>query len=365
MNRPLKFEYKYFVAKSEDSREVIRWEDSGNRVMAREGRRKPFIQIHDMWEHRRVALKLKVEVEEGKTVCVIGDCETLCGEGGEPIDMEKRVKVEPLVGDRQEFWYKSFYVPTSVQRITYRYLLKDEKGNNVMERQCSHRLHLNEMMYLNTGVTPPKFMELLPKKLGGNEEKPAPSGPKTHYRGNTFKRVDDELRLDFLFHKIDHSLLIGPYPQNEDDINELYNCGVRAVLNLQTPGDMKKRGVKWEEIKNVYKEKGFIVINYSIRDMDPADMASKAYHAAELLNFLVNLKKKVYVHCTAGIGRAPQTVVAYLCFFKNFLLNDAVEYVVSKRPYAKPNKECLEHALESRRRLYEKRAIASDCQSVF
>ena len=44
---------------------------------------------------------------------------------------------------------------------------------------------------------------------------------------------------------------------------------------------------------------------------------NKLFEAAKSLNHLINIQnKKVYVHCTAGMGRATATVVAYLCMFK-------------------------------------------------
>jgi protein-tyrosine phosphatase len=41
------------------------------------------------------------------------------------------------------------------------------------------------------------------------------------------------------------------------------------------------------------------------------------FEAAKTLDHMINHEKlKVYVHCTAGMGRAPACVLAYLCLFK-------------------------------------------------
>lgn len=49
------------------------------------------------------------------------------------------------------------------------------------------------------------------------------------------------------------------------------------------------------------------------------------------LEKLVDMKKKVYVHCQNGHGRAPTMVVAY--FIKNGKsVDEAIEFIRSKRP---------------------------------
>jgi protein-tyrosine phosphatase len=43
-------------------------------------------------------------------------------------------------------------------------------------------------------------------------------------------------------------------------------------------------------------------------------------------------KAKVYVHCSAGISRAPTMVIAYLIAERKVSLRDAYAYVASRRP---------------------------------
>jgi len=42
----------------------------------------------------------------------------------------------------------------------------------------------------------------------------------------------------------------------------------------------------------------------------------------------------VYVHCTAGIGRAPHVVAAYLMFFRGYSVEDVIKFIKEKRPVA-------------------------------
>lgn len=46
--------------------------------------------------------------------------------------------------------------------------------------------------------------------------------------------------------------------------------------------------------------------------MDAADFEKKSNKAVQILKKLINEYEYVYVHCTAGIGRAPSIVVLYL-----------------------------------------------------
>lgn len=46
---------------------------------------------------------------------------------------------------------------------------------------------------------------------------------------------------------------------------------------------------------------------------------------------------KVYVHCTAGMGRAPAIVLVYLCLFKGMEPEEARAYVKSYRTVSVPN----------------------------
>jgi len=51
-----------------------------------------------------------------------------------------------------------------------------------------------------------------------------------------------------------------------------------------------------------------------------------------VLEKLVALNKKIYVHCQNGHGRAPTLVAAYLIKTKNMAPEKAEEFIKSKRP---------------------------------
>jgi len=54
-------------------------------------------------------------------------------------------------------------------------------------------------------------------------------------------------------------------------------------------------------------------------------------------------KGRVYVHCSAGLGRAPGVSIAYMYWFCDMNLNTAYDTLVSKRPCG-PNKGAIRGA---------------------
>lgn len=74
--------------------------------------------------------------------------------------------------------------------------------------------------------------------------------------------------------------------------------------------------------------------------------------AAITLNDMINNKgQNVYVHCTAGMGRAPATVICYLILFKKVSCwNDAKacdHFVKTFRKVSTPNMRAIENVINS------------------
>ena len=56
--------------------------------------------------------------------------------------------------------------------------------------------------------------------------------------------------------------------------------------------------------------------------------------------------RRVYVHCSAGVERAPSVVVAYLHWLRNMELDDAVTFVKERRACS-PRTEIIRRASRS------------------
>ncbi|KAK6136145.1 hypothetical protein DH2020_030118 [Rehmannia glutinosa] len=70
-----------------------------------------------------------------------------------------------------------------------------------------------------------------------------------------------------------------------------------------------------------------------IRDFDAFDLRMRLPAVVSKLHKAINKNGGVtYIHCTAGLGRAPATAVAYMYWVQGYTLNEAYTLLMSKRP---------------------------------
>ena len=114
-----------------------------------------------------------------------------------------------------------------------------------------------------------------------------------------------------------------------------------AILSLQSDACLSSLGIDLSSIKARCLESAVLHARCGVRDFDRDDATTMLPDAVRLLAALVGTGRRVYVHCTAGINRAPLTVVAYLVFVKGWLVDDAVAAVKKTRPIANPYLDSL------------------------
>ena len=141
-------------------------------------------------------------------------------------------------------------------------------------------------------------------------------------------------------------------------------AGVTAVLNVQTQTDMDHRGVNWPKMLEMYKGRGIAPVHFPIHDFNQADLIKRLFEAANALDVLVKRGEKVYVHCTAGMGRAPAVVLAYLCLFKKVEDWDdpaAVDlWLKSHRKVCTPNMTAVTQVIEENKWFQENQSELFD-----
>lgn len=132
--------------------------------------------------------------------------------------------------------------------------------------------------------------------------------------------------------RINTEIFIGSYPQNTVDLERLRSGPkITAVLNLQTDDDFSALGVNWQKLEQGYQDREMVCQRWPITDFSPQDLESKLEDAAALLDQLLSVGHRVYVHCTAGVGRAPATVIGYLAWHENMDLDEAYRFVREQR----------------------------------
>lgn len=150
--------------------------------------------------------------------------------------------------------------------------------------------------------------------------------------------------LGIYYTRILDNLIVGSQPQTENDINRLYQEeGVRSILNLQQDKDIEYWEIELNAITKRCNELGIQYMRAPARDFDPSSLRTELPRAVCLLDLAVSQGKTVYIHCTAGLGRAPAVAIAYLYWFNGMNLDGAYNFLTSIRPCG-PRKEAIRGA---------------------
>ncbi|XP_010252103.1 PREDICTED: phosphoglucan phosphatase LSF2, chloroplastic [Nelumbo nucifera] len=144
---------------------------------------------------------------------------------------------------------------------------------------------------------------------------------------------------------ITDNVIVGSQPQKPDDIDHLIQEeNVAYILNLQQDKDIEYWGIDIESIVGRCKELGICHMRRPARDFDPDSLRSGLPKAVSSLEWAISEGKgRAYVHCTAGLGRAPAVAIAYIFWFCGMNLNEAYDMLTSKRPCG-PNKRAIRGA---------------------
>jgi hypothetical protein len=95
-------------------------------------------------------------------------------------------------------------------------------------------------------------------------------------------------------------------------------------------------GVDIAAVQAAAAARGILWTRVVVRDFDRLDQAAALPDMARALNALLALGRVPYVHCTAGINRAPLSVVGLLTFARGWELDAAVAQLKGQRPQANP-----------------------------
>lgn len=158
------------------------------------------------------------------------------------------------------------------------------------------------------------------------------------------------------------NLVVGSVPQDSDDIDYLRNhLGITAILNLQEEKarpppclwkpcpeisrlprpalpsfcptqDWKKFGIDFGAIQDRCNQLGGIrMVRCPIADFDARSLRAALPGTVTCLASLLAAGHTVYVHCTAGLGRAPGVAITYLHWLFNVSLEEAYSFFTTRR----------------------------------
>lgn len=121
-------------------------------------------------------------------------------------------------------------------------------------------------------------------------------------------------------------LIVGSCLQTPADADKLKDAGVGVVFCLQQDPDLAYFDVDLSAIQaHVNELDGISHYRCQIRDFDPFDLRMRLPIAVAQLHKAIEANKgtTAYVHCTAGLGRAPGVALAYMYWIRGLSLKEA------------------------------------------
>ncbi len=147
------------------------------------------------------------------------------------------------------------------------------------------------------------------------------------------------------FGVIESDIYLGSAPQAEVDVLRLKNMSVTAVLSLQSDEDFKYHRIDINDLQRAYDSNDILLRRFPIIDFDETDLGNNLARPVHALHQLLERGHRVYVHCNAGVCRAPATVLTYLCHYRGMTLEQGMTYIRNNRPQANPYLRAVVRAL--------------------
>lgn len=141
-----------------------------------------------------------------------------------------------------------------------------------------------------------------------------------------------ELGMNYNFIRPD--LIVGSCLQTPEDVDKLRTIGVGTIFCLQQNSDLEYFSVDISSIREYANSCDDIQhLRAEIRDFDAFDLRMRLPAVVSKLKKAVDRNGGItYIHCTAGLGRAPAVALAYMFWVLGYRLSDAHNLLMSKRP---------------------------------
>ena len=121
-----------------------------------------------------------------------------------------------------------------------------------------------------------------------------------------------------------------------------HEAGASAILSLQHDECLAHFGIDYEQHRAHGRRLGLEMARSPMRDFNPVEQQQRLPVAVHRLWDLITDGHRVYVHCTAGLGRSALTVLGYLTFMEGVTPDEAIRLLQSRRPGVSPSLEAYE-----------------------
>ena len=127
-----------------------------------------------------------------------------------------------------------------------------------------------------------------------------------------------------------------------EDVRQLKLLDITTVISLQSEKDMAGEGISTKKLYKVFGEADIKYRQVAIKDFDKDDLRQNLPQCvAEIEAALQPRAARVYLHCTAGMNRAPTAAAAYIMRSQGMSAQDAYEHIVARR-YCRPYLDLLQ-----------------------
>jgi atypical dual specificity phosphatase len=162
--------------------------------------------------------------------------------------------------------------------------------------------------------------------------------------------------------QITADIIIGTCPMTPDDLKRIRSeAGVSAVLSLQHDDCLTYWGINYAMMYRTGIELGLLMERCPIRDFNIPDMRKHMPSAISILANMLAHGHRIYVHCTAGMGRSSTVVLGYLTMVKGYSSDEAIRLILKGRSASVPALEayygCREDLVARHRKAIEQRAF--------
>ena len=126
-------------------------------------------------------------------------------------------------------------------------------------------------------------------------------------------------------------LCIGEYPRPEDLAWLATQHHITAVVSLQDDDDLVAKGIDLEALRSAASACGILFHRFPVADCNPASLSAQLGPILRTLALLDAAGHVIYVHCNAGLNRAPTVAIAHLHARGGLDLERACALVKSRR----------------------------------
>lgn len=129
------------------------------------------------------------------------------------------------------------------------------------------------------------------------------------------------------YSRVTDSLYVGPQFR-KSGMNALLRAGITHTVNMRLEFDDAKHGLTLGTDNSIY------YCHLPTIDDEPISAEAIA-KGIEFIECAIRNGGKVYIHCSAGVGRAPSMAAAYL-ISNGYCTEDALDLIRVARPFIRP-----------------------------